>query len=106
MDVSGKVLLARLYQRTSANGNVYYGGRLGAARVVMFRDQRAEGDDPVWELFVQGDDRTAERPRPPAQDARPGPRRPAPAHPVGRGDGTGTAPARSDLDDPLPPGME
>lgn len=45
------VLLLRLYEKTSAKGNVYFAGRLGQASVVMMRDQRAEGD-PVWEVFV------------------------------------------------------
>ena len=49
----GKVLLARLYEKTSARGHRYFVGRLGAARVAMFIDERAEGGDPVWELFVQ-----------------------------------------------------
>lgn len=53
MNHDGKVLLARLYEKTSARGHRYFVGRLGAARVALFLDERAEGGDPVWELFVQ-----------------------------------------------------
>jgi hypothetical protein len=44
--------LARMYQKTSASGNAYFVGRIGAAKVAMFLDKWAEGDTPVWELFV------------------------------------------------------
>lgn len=53
MNHDGKVLLGRLYEKTSARGHRYFVGRLGAARVALFLDERAEGADPVWELFVQ-----------------------------------------------------
>lgn len=46
------VLLLRLYEKTSTKGNTYFAGRLGAASVVMMRDMKAEGDDPVWQVFV------------------------------------------------------
>lgn len=53
-----KVELARLYEKTSANGRRYFVGRMGSARVLMFLDERAESADPVWNLFAQelGDD--------------------------------------------------
>lgn len=56
MNHDGKVLLLRLYEKTSATGNRYFAGRLGAAKVAMFLDKRADGADPVWEVFVQGGD--------------------------------------------------
>ena len=53
---TGKVLLGRLFEKTSAKGRTYFTGRLGAARCVMMKDERAEGTDPVWQIFVQDGD--------------------------------------------------
>lgn len=47
-----RILLMRLYEKTSAKGNRYFAGRLGAASVVMMLDERAENADPVWQVFV------------------------------------------------------
>lgn len=47
-----KVPLLRLWERTSANGNRYFSGYMGQASVVMFRDDKAEGDNPVWQVYV------------------------------------------------------
>ena len=67
-----KVLLLRLYEKTSASGNRYFAGRMGAAKVAMFLDTRADGADPCWQLFVQsGDDGQ----RPPPAKERTAPRR-------------------------------
>ncbi len=52
MQLDDKVLLGRLYERTSQKGNRYFSGRLGAARVMLFKDDHAD-DDNVWQLFVQ-----------------------------------------------------
>jgi hypothetical protein len=52
---------------TSASGNAYFVGRIGAAKVAMFLDKWAEGDTPVWELFVQDGDRPARRLRMPGR---------------------------------------
>ncbi len=52
MQLDDKVLLGRLYERTSQKGNRYFSGRLGAARVMLFKDDYAD-DDNVWQLFVQ-----------------------------------------------------
>ena len=52
MKLDEKVLLGRLYERTSQKGNRYFSGRLGAARVMLFKDDYAD-DDNVWQLFVQ-----------------------------------------------------
>jgi hypothetical protein len=53
MNDAPKVPLCRLFEKTSANGNRYFVGRLGSARVLMFRDTKAEGTDPQWNLLVQ-----------------------------------------------------
>ena len=52
MKLDEKVLLGRLYERTSQRGNRYFSGRLGAARIMLFKDEYAD-DDNVWQLFVQ-----------------------------------------------------
>jgi hypothetical protein len=57
----GKVLLCRLYERTSARGNRYLAGRLGAARLIGFLDDKAElqfGATACFTIYVQdaGDD--------------------------------------------------
>jgi hypothetical protein len=52
MDLSGKVKLGRLFERTSASGRTYFAGRLGAAKVMMFKNERGD-DENEWEMFVQ-----------------------------------------------------
>ena len=44
MQLDDKVLLGRLYERTSQKGNRYFSGRLGAARVMLFKDDYADDD--------------------------------------------------------------
>jgi hypothetical protein len=47
-----RVLITRLYEKTSQFGNRYFIGRLGAARLVLLRD--THGADPNgWQLFTQ-----------------------------------------------------
>jgi len=58
MQLDGKVLLGRLYERTSLKGNRYFSGRLGAARIMLFKDDHAD-DDNVWQIFVQDGDAQA-----------------------------------------------
>ena len=53
MEQAAKMLLGRLFEKTSAKGRTYFTGRLGAARCVMLKDERA---DPVWQIFVQDGD--------------------------------------------------
>ncbi len=53
MTMQGKVPLCRLYERTSASGNRYFSGRLGGAKVIVFLDQKAEADVPVWQVYLQ-----------------------------------------------------
>ncbi len=53
MLLDDKVLLGRLYERTSQKGNRHFSGRFGVARIMLFKDDYAD-DDNVWQLFVQG----------------------------------------------------
>ena len=51
MSYSATVPLAKLYERTSKKGNVYFAGRLGMANVVLFKsDEVSENGQPVWVL--------------------------------------------------------
>ena len=49
-----KLPFCRLYQKKSSNGNIYFAGRLGGNKVLMFRD-RATADDgtPIWQVYLQ-----------------------------------------------------
>ena len=62
MEPQAKVLLGRLYEKSSVKGNRYFTGRPGAARVVMMLDARADNPDPVWELFVSDGDNGRQKP--------------------------------------------
>lgn len=73
MDLSGKVKLGRLFERQSASGRTYFAGRLGAAKVMMFKNDRGD-DENEWEMFVQdGGDRSpaAAPPANPSKAPRP-----------------------------------
>lgn len=72
------VLLMRLYEKTSAKGNAYFAGRLGAASVVMMRDLHADSGDPVWQVFVSEPRQAASEGSPAARPSIP---RPNPAKP-------------------------
>jgi hypothetical protein len=66
---SPKVQVATLYEKTSASGNRYFYGYLGAARVVMLLDTKTDNTDPTWQLFVsegpsQGDRKATEQRKP------------------------------------------
>lgn len=52
-DKAALVPLAGLYENTSKNGNRYFSGYLGKARVVMFEARDAKEGEPGWTLFVQ-----------------------------------------------------
>lgn len=54
-DYPPSVQIARLFQKKSASGAVYFSGRMGPARVVLLRSKDATGDDgaPIWNLMVQ-----------------------------------------------------
>lgn len=45
------ITAARLYERTSAKGNVYMTGRLGGLKVVIIKTREADDQGhPIWEL--------------------------------------------------------
>lgn len=51
--VNTRVPVTRLFEKTSAKGNRYFTGRLGNARVLLFRDEHADtGGDPVWQMYL------------------------------------------------------
>ena len=48
------VKLTGLYENTSKkSGDVYFAGYLGAAKILVMRDKRAEPGKPTWGIFVQ-----------------------------------------------------
>ena len=48
-----RIPMTRLFEKTSARGNRYFTGRLGNARVLLFRDETADaGSDPVWQMYL------------------------------------------------------
>lgn len=50
---SATVDLAKLYKRTSQNGNEYFSGRLGLANVVMFKtNETSDTGQEIWILKV------------------------------------------------------
>ncbi len=53
MDTTAKIRLTTLYEKTSTRGNRYFVGRLGTARIMLFEDKFADGDDPAWHLCLQ-----------------------------------------------------
>ncbi len=61
---SDKILLCRLFERTSAKGNRYLAGRLGSAKVVAFLDTEVElqyGATAVFSVYLQaGENRKAD----------------------------------------------
>ena len=69
MTLAGKIPLTRLYRKVSSKtGDQYFVGRLGAARVLLFRsrEQGNEGDDEIFELLVEaveGDQPAGRAPR-------------------------------------------
>lgn len=45
------VTVARVYERTSAKGNTYLGGRWGGVRVVIMKTNTEDSDGhPIWEI--------------------------------------------------------
>jgi hypothetical protein len=54
--VENRIELFKLYQRKSSSGRTYFQGRLGGARVVVFKDDRADVDSDtvaVWNVYLQ-----------------------------------------------------
>jgi len=89
-DYGPSVQLARLFQKKSASGNVFFAGRMGSARLVLLRSKDV-GDDgaPIWNLIVQ----QAEQKQHQAQAEREGP--PPPKR-------DWQAPTNNQLDDAIP----
>lgn len=58
-----KVKIARLFEKTSASGNLYFTGRMGQARVLLFRDKKSEAEGE-WALFVQAINDESQKPAP------------------------------------------
>jgi hypothetical protein len=62
--IEGKILLCRLYERTSSKGNRYLAGRLGNAKIIAFLNTEAElrfGATGCIDVYVQsGEDRKAD----------------------------------------------
>jgi hypothetical protein len=81
-----KVLIASLWQRTSASGNEYLSGFLGKARIVGFRGEPTADGTPTWNLFLTpGKEQTEARAAAPRRSPRPRPR-PRPAEAPSSGD--------------------
>lgn len=62
--IGEKFKLFRLYEKTSARGNRYFVGRLGGARVIVMRDERAElseGTAGVWNVMLEPADEAPPR---------------------------------------------
>lgn len=73
MTMAGKIPLTKMYAKTSSRtGEVYYVGRLAAARVLLFkaREQPDEGD-PVYELLLEAVEGDAPAGRAPRQERQP-----------------------------------
>ena len=47
------IKLAGMYENQSKAGKIYFAGYLGAAKIFMFRDERAEQGQPGWSLVIQ-----------------------------------------------------
>lgn len=47
-----KILIANLWQRTSAAGNEYLSGFLGKARIIGFRGEPTSDGTPTWDIYV------------------------------------------------------
>ena len=53
-DYGSSIKLTQLYERESRNGNRYFAGRLGYAKIVVLKsDRTAEDGTPVWDVLVQ-----------------------------------------------------
>lgn len=46
------MVLTRLWERTSAKGNTYLTGRLGAARVLVMQNRDRQGDNDATHLLM------------------------------------------------------
>jgi hypothetical protein len=101
--------LFKLFQRKSASGRTYFQGRLGGARVVVFKDTGAvvDGDTvAVWNVYLQhrDPDRSSNRndrptPAPAKQTTAHSPARPKARPASGKQPSTAQAKAIADIND-------
>ena len=48
------IKLARVFEKTSANGNRYFIGRLGFAKILIFQsNDSGDGGEAIWDVLVQ-----------------------------------------------------
>lgn len=67
-DYPPSIRVTKLYQKKSANRQVYFSGRWGGAKIALVRAKEpAEDGTPIWNLLL------SEAPQK-QQDTRPGPR--------------------------------
>jgi hypothetical protein len=53
-DYGPSIKLTQLYERESRNGNRYFAGRLGYAKIVVLKsDRTAEDGTPIWDVLMQ-----------------------------------------------------
>lgn len=52
-DYGPQIKLTRLYERTSKSGNRYFSGRLGAAKILVFKSRDTTDDGaPIWDVVL------------------------------------------------------
>ena len=79
-DYGPSIKIARLYERESRNGNRYFAGRLGYAKIVILKsDHTADDGTPIWDVLLQEAPRTG-----PATEHVAKAKHTAPASPAGR----------------------
>ena len=53
-DFTPSIKLCRVLEKTSATGNTYFVGRLGAARITMLKSRELGDDgDAQWDILIQ-----------------------------------------------------
>ena len=53
-DYGPSIKITRVYERTSRNGNSYFAGRLGNAKLALLKsDQTADDGTPIWDVLMQ-----------------------------------------------------
>ena len=53
-DYGLSIKIARIYVRESGNGNRYFAGELGRAKIVILKsDHTADDGTPVWDVLLQ-----------------------------------------------------
>jgi len=53
-DYGPSIKITQLYERESRNGNRYFSGRLGYAKLVVLKsDKTADDGTPIWDVLMQ-----------------------------------------------------